>query len=293
MLEFKDITIEELNKMDGYLRNSGNYSCEFSKGNIFMWNIEDEIKYAVVEDCPVFRNIEEERVIYSAPFYNKESRLIEILLEDAKSLQKKFVMHLVSQKMKEDLAEKYGKKFIYNTNEDYSDYIYNVEDLIKLSGRKYHGKKNHINYFLKNYEYSYEPIGSENIEECRELKAHWLSFEEENSSAIRESVAIDRALDNYDALGYEGGLIRIGGVVKAFTFGEKLNDEVFVIHVEKADANIRGLYPMINREFAINKLASYKYVNREEDLGMEGLRKAKLSYGPVMMWDKYEVLYND
>ncbi|MBR6696642.1 MAG: DUF2156 domain-containing protein [Lachnospiraceae bacterium] len=293
MLEFKDITIDELNRIEMYLKGSGNFSCEFSKGNIFMWNIENEIKYAIVEGTPIFRNVEEETVVYSMPFYDEKSLVMEELIEDAKMLKKTFILHLVSKAMKEQLEAKYGDTFVYTTKEDYSDYIYNVDELIRLSGRKYHGKKNHINYFLKNYSYSYEKINTSNIEECRILKNQWVEAEERTASADRESIAIDRAFDHYEELGLVGGLIRVNGAVKAFTFGEALNDEVFVTHVEKADATIRGLYPMINHEFAVNELSSYQYVNREEDMGIEGLRKAKQSYGPVLMWEKYEVKLND
>ncbi|MEG1436658.1 MAG: phosphatidylglycerol lysyltransferase domain-containing protein, partial [Oscillospiraceae bacterium] len=162
-----------------------------------------------------------------------------------------------------------------------------------LPGKKFHSKRNHISNFEKTYDWSYEEINKENMQECIEMNRKW---EAENKmrnpdGMNKEELAIIRAFDNFDELGFKGGLIRANGEVVAYTMGERLNDNTFCTHIEKAFADIRGAYPIINREFAKNTLTEYEFVNREEDMGIEGLRKAKLSYNPVYLVSKYRAVY--
>ncbi len=194
--------------------------------------------------------------------------------------------------MKQTLEELFPNTFAFSYNRDYSDYIYLVEDLMYLKGKKFHGKRNHINQFLKNNEFTYEPMTPENIPECREMNEKW---KEQNDSGDSRSLetelrAVDMAFRYFEKFGFVGGLIRIRGEVAAFTIGERLNSDTFVSHIEKAYHDIQGLYPMINQQFALNCMEGYKYVNREEDMGVEGLRKAKLSYNPVIILEKNEAV---
>ena len=172
---------------------------------------------------------------------------------------------------------------------DSFDYVYLTENLINLPGKKFHGKRNHIAAFMRENEWSYEPITADNLDECRAMNAEWerRNREKDPEAMDDELDAINISFENYFDLGFVGGLLRANGEVVAFTFGEEMNSEVFCTHIEKAYADVRGAYPMINREFAANALSQYKYINREDDTGSEGLRKAKLSYCPDILLEKY------
>ncbi|MDD5603353.1 MAG: phosphatidylglycerol lysyltransferase domain-containing protein [Eubacteriales bacterium] len=175
---------------------------------------------------------------------------------------------------------------------DNSDYLYITENLIHLKGGKYDSKRNHINKFKKLYgEFEYEEIDSSLISDCKEVNEEWCRKIgcEEHKPLYCEKIANFELLDNYEALGVSGAVIKVGGRPQAFTVGEMLNDETAVIHIEKANTDIHGLYTIINKEFCIRSWSDTRYINREQDLGIEGIRKAKLSYHPHRMVDKYSL----
>lgn len=292
MIDFKVVDIDAYNDLKLGLKNNSNLCCEYSPSNLIAWNVDKKLQYSFVKKQIVFRLVEGNVAAYSIPNMSCYLRCIIIdCLLDAKENQYEFVLRYLSKKMKDTIETFFPNKFIYSYNRDKSDYIYLVEDLIELKGRKYHGKKNHINQFIQNNEYTYEKISKDNIEECRKMKNEWaLENDKMDESSQIEVAVVDTMLDHYDQLNLTGGLIRIDGIVKAFTLGEKLSNDTFVTHIEKADGKIRGLYPIINQKFSENELKDYVYVNREEDLGIPGLRKAKLSYNPVNLWDKYEAM---
>ena len=182
--------------------------------------------------------------------------------------------------------------FAFSLDRPGSDYIYSAEDLVSLKGRKFEKKRNHLAKFKRTYNYTYEQISSDNIADCIDVSDQWRSV---NAAQLGESVnkeycAVRRAVDSYEQLALLGGLIRIEGKPVAFTIGEEVNPDVFLLHFEKALDGYDGLYPAINKEFAEHHLANYKFVNREEDMGVEGLRKSKLSYHPVLLLEKYRAV---
>jgi uncharacterized protein len=182
-----------------------------------------------------------------------------------------------------------GLKAVLDRNN--SDYVYRIKDLISLSGNKYHTLKNHINRFNKKYSWEYLPLTPELIRECLDLQEEWCRLKQclESPSLQSEEQAIIEALKHIDQLHYQGGVIRIQGKVEAFTLGELLNPETVVIHIEKANPELPGLYPLIQQQFLDREWKDIPYVNREQDLGLAGLRKAKLSYQPEFMVNKYLV----
>ncbi len=171
------------------------------------------------------------------------------------------------------------------------DYVYLVQDLIELTGRKYHRKRNHIKQFREKYSFQYIPLTSEWIAQCLQLQAEWCDLRdcEASPGLLNESLATKEAFTHFEALGMKGGAILINGKVEAFTLGDPLNPDTMVIHIEKANPAYDGLYPTINQAFLENEGPGYTYVNREQDLGEEGLRKAKESYFPHHMVNKYTV----
>lgn len=292
MIEFKNITIDSIREINEGLADNKNLCCEYSVGNLFAWNVEDKLQYAFIKKQMVLRMIEGNVAAYSIPNMSSHLRcIIHECLNDAKENNYEFVLRYLSKKMKDKIEILFPNKFIYSYNRDKSDYIYLVKNLTELKGKKYHGKKNHINQFILNNNFTYEKINQSNIEECRTMKNDWARENDKtDDSSQLEIKVVDKMLDHFTDLNLTGGLIRIDGEVRAFTIGEQLSEDTFVTHIEKADGQIRGLYPMINQQFTENELQQFLYVNREEDLGIPGLRKAKLSYHPEMLWDKYEAM---
>lgn len=165
---------------------------------------------------------------------------------------------------------------------DDEDYIYETQKLISLSGKKYHSKRNFINRFEAAYEYEYVPMTGENALECLPMLEKW--FDRHNEKMLfyfDEQEAIGELLHNFDALGLKGATIRIDGKIRAMTIGEFLPPDTAHIIIEKADIDYPGLYAVINQKFLEKEWAHTKLVNREEDMGVEGLRKAKESYHPI------------
>ena len=171
------------------------------------------------------------------------------------------------------------------------DYVYLVQDMVELKGRKYHRKRNHIKQFQEKYSYQYIPLTPEWVPQCLQLQTEWCDLKncEVNPGLHNESIATKEVFTHFEQLGVKGGAILIRGKVEAFTLGDPLNPETIVIHIEKANPAYEGLYPTINQAFLEHEGSAYRYVNREQDLGEEGLRKAKESYFPHHMVNKYTI----
>ncbi|MDF2568442.1 MAG: hypothetical protein K0R55_46 [Sporomusa sp.] len=201
-----------------------------------------------------------------------------------------FIIRGVEKFMVELLEKWQPGRFDFNNDRDNYDYVYNSKDLIELKGRKYHSKKNHINSFRRNYsDHQYMALTPEWVPHCIENQLEWCRKKgcDDDPTLRGERDAIIEVLTHWTELNLVGGLITIGGKVEGFTFGEQLNKDSAVIHVEKANPDIRGVYPVINQQFCENAWPHLDYINREEDMGIEGLRKAKESYYPVTMVEKF------
>jgi hypothetical protein len=177
---------------------------------------------------------------------------------------------------------------------DFFDYLYLADDLINLRGKKFDGKRNHINKFKKLYEYEYEKLTAAHIDDC--LRIMYDRCVDNDCDCLRGlEYACDRKpsaelLENFESLDCKGALIKVGGHYEAFTVGEALNRDTAVIYIEKANATVAGIYAFINQQFCEREWAGMTYINREEDEGIPGLRKAKLSYHPIRLIEKYTVV---
>jgi hypothetical protein len=179
----------------------------------------------------------------------------------------------------------------FGPTRDQFDYVYRSQDLAQLAGRKYHGKRNHINKFLQTYALAYAPLEERFLAECLKLGGFWCEIHrcEEDMNLMGEGEAVREALTHFSELRIQGGVILLQEKVEAFSLGELLNRETAVIHVEKANPEIPGLYPVINQQFCEKTWSQAPWVNREQDLGEPGLRKAKESYFPNRLVDKFRV----
>lgn len=257
-----------------------------------MWRDCYNIFWCIEHDFLLVKVKRNDIDFYLHPFGGKPEDFPKIIDEiKAYSKGEPFEIHGIYEAEKERL-EKYLPDVEFIEDRDNWDYVYLREKLATLSGRKYHGQKNHYNAFKKaNPDYVYEPITEANIAECLAFGEKWCDDRvHEDPSLVCEKYAIAQAFNNFAALELRGGAIRINGKIEAFSFGKKINDDTAVLHVEKANHEIRGLYTAINKEFAANAWSDVTYLNREEDMGHEGLRRAKESYHPEFMVKKYSII---
>lgn len=287
MIDFKKPELSDSDWVRDCFLRSRTTDCAYCFGNLIMWSDIYKIEIARIGSFFVSRSMQEDgSFVFCFPRGDGDVQGVISKIEEEYGDVGFFGLNENDKRILEEFRK---EKYIITADRDSSDYYYKVSDLSSLSGKKYHQKRNHISFFEKTYNWSYERIDKSNIPECLEMNEKWIekNADKAMSGTGREETAIATAFENYEQLGFVGGLLRIDGKVCAYTFGEKMNDTTFCTHVEKAFSDVRGAYPMINREFARRELSEYKFVNREEDLGIEGLRKAKLSYYPCCLGSFY------
>ena len=217
---------------------------------------------------------------------------IDALREDAAARGRALKIFGVTESEREALTSLYPDAFSFESKRDVFDYLYPAEQLAELRGKKLQSKRNHCNRFEAIYDYRAEPMTAADTDDCRAFCEAWYAERpDEDFSAERRAIGI--ALDNFDALGMVGLLLYADGKLAAFTMGNRQNRRVFDVNYEKARSDIEGAYSMINREFARRIVREYpeiELLNREDDMGLEGLRKAKLSYQPQLL-KKYSAVW--
>lgn len=297
MLDFKTPKISDRAWVSKCFEESSSMNCEYTFGNSYVWRTAYSSKICHYKDFFIATWGRGNDISYSLPIGKGDfADAIQAIINDAKDRGVVPKIYGVTGSYKERLDCFFENQFNFEFDRGNADYIYLTEKLASLSGKKYHSKRNHISNFIKNNpSWKFERINDNNIKECIECHTEWINSRDadidDTADYSFEYEAVLDAFENYFDLGFIGGLIRINGKVIAYTFGEKQSDEVFVTHFEKAPGDIQGAYAIINREFAANCLTSFKYVNREEDLNIEGLRKAKLSYNPEIILEKAVAVY--
>ncbi|HZK55062.1 MAG TPA: phosphatidylglycerol lysyltransferase domain-containing protein [Desulfosporosinus sp.] len=297
MINFKKIELNDKQWMEPLLDIADLPGGHQNFTNLFAWSETYHYLVAQVKGYLVVKGLLNDLPYY---FYPAGSGDIEIVFEamqqDAASSGHEFVLVGVSPEDMAVMNRVFPDRFEYEEMRDNYDYVYLVDKLVTLSGNKLHAKRNYINRFKKEHlDWKFEQISLENLANCWEMNQEWCKINAPNESvSAQECCAVRRCFNNFVTLGLEGGLIRAEGKVIAFTMGERLNSNTYITHIEKAFSAIAGSYQMINREFAALIQKNYPeqiYVNREEDMGFEGLRKAKLSYHPEKMEEKYFATY--
>lgn len=285
-MKFKRLEISDKNIINKYFEKNTRIGCEYSFACNFLWQELYGYTYSIIEDCYVARYNRDGVNIYNLPIGEKADIIKAV--DKIISSDNTAVIRGIDKENICFLEENFKGVFEFYFNRDESDYIYLSEDLINLSGRKYQSKRNLIKRFKDNPNWSYEAIDNTNKEECIALNRFWAEEKNTETEDIRrELAAANTALAYLEKLDLIGGLLRVDGKVSAYSIGERLTEDTFVIHFEKA-LDIKGCYQTVNNEFAKRNCKDYKYINREEDTGDEGLRKAKLSYRPTIILDKYE-----
>lgn len=284
-MEFRKIAISDREKISEFF-SRGENSCENAFVNMLVWQRAYGNEIAFWEDMLFIRSCSRGTPVYRLPMGGKLERGIEILCEHE---GKKPTFWAQDGRKFNEFKEKYSNEYDFCEKRDAFDYIYESEKLANLSGKKYHSKRNHISSFSKKHEWRYEKIKAENIEAIRECADEWY---QKNADRIdkymqTERKGINLILDNMETLRVSGGAIYCEAKPVAFTLGSPINNEVFDVHIEKALPDFAEAYTVINREFVRNELCEYRYINREDDMGLEGLRRAKLSYRPEILLKKY------
>ena len=217
--------------------------------------------------------------------------VLEQLHETAQARRLKLCLRSVTDDTRALLEQAMPGRFTFTEYRDSFDYIYTVEELCELHGKKLQAKRNHINRFLQDHDdWHTERVTPENLILCEQLAHEWYANHPAGRAIDNEKVALRRALDNFEFLGLDGLLLFAGSSVVAFSIGGRMHERYYDVMFEKADADIPGAYPLINREFARmvrEKYPAVEFLNREDDMGEEGLRKAKESYQPTVLLRKY------
>ncbi|HAP79028.1 MAG TPA: hypothetical protein DCQ78_02400 [Ruminococcus sp.] len=296
MLDFRIIDISDKERICRCLEKSDFQGCEYSFANNMAWRRLSNSKIAFFKDFYISCAFDTDDNIPVFVFPSGEGNYYEVFEEMkkyAESLKKPLRISGVTENGLEILNSIYpADSFAVEFDRDGSDYIYNSSDLINLSGRKYHQKRNHLSK-INQYNWSFSEMTDADFDECISFSA--VNYNNKNGiddfSSVAEQFAINTFFTNFHKLDLFGGVIRIDNNVRAFTIGERLNSNTMCVHIEKADTSYQGLYPAINNQFCKAFADKFRYVNREEDMGLEGLRKSKLSYNPAYLLRKNTITF--
>ncbi|MGL5644197.1 DUF2156 domain-containing protein [Cetobacterium sp.] len=282
-MDWKKLTIDSREELQKFLKNKFETS-DMNFTNLFLWSFSENIQYTVENEILYIKGFYEGNEYYFSPVSKDDNK--DKMIDAVKKIKEKngkilFIPEIYKEFLKED--------FIVTEERDSFDYIYMQEDLAELKGRKFSSKKNKINKFKKTYNFTYEKISRENIEDIRIFQRKWTENRKEDTIILSETMGIEELLNNYEILELRGGVIKVDGKIVAYAIGEKLTENMGVIHIEKGIFDYQGSYQMINMYVAKEEFSDVKLMNREDDFGSLGLREAKLSYQPIEFIKKYSI----
>jgi hypothetical protein len=291
-MDLKRITIHSKELFLQYYQYSPPKCSYLSFANLFIWKDAEDISFFECNDLLLVtgKSLYNGKRYFMAPIGKGLcGKVMPMLVEN---FGDDFSIYGITETDKVALSEKCSSQIQIIRQRDMDNYVYLSEKLINLTGKKLHSKRNHINKFKENYHYTYERLNHINIRELIEFKKNWYLEKELDDTLEMEKKAIDNALSYYIELDLVCGMIKVDGKIVAFSIGEQLNEDTALIHIEKADINYDGSYAVMNNEFVKNEWSHLKYINREDDMGLEGLRKSKLSYQPDVMVEMYSAVVN-
>ena len=288
MIPFERLSLEQKPEFDALLRHASHRGCGFSFANLYLWGRQCAARLG--DDLLLFSHFGG-KTLYPYPVCAGDPRpALEALMADARERGIPFRLTGLNSEDIENLQSWYPDRFLFHCGRDSQDYVYAIEDLAELKGKKYQPKRNHINRFLSEYpDVTVRPLTEETLPDAMALAERWHQRRSDEEDTGMERAALNRAFAHWQELGMEGLVLYVGSQVVAMTMGSHLDDETVDVHFEKADLDFPGAYAVINRAFARHirdKYPRVRFLNREEDMGIEGLRKAKLSYQPHHMVEK-------
>lgn len=296
MIEFRPVRLEDRATIERFTMSSDITNCDLSFANMFCWQEVYHSAWAIVDGFLVIRfHIDGgDRLGYMQPVGEGDcARIIPALREDAHAHGQRLRIIGLTDRGREMIRQMHIGQFAFESDRALEDYVYAADDLRNLPGRRYQPKRNHINRFMAEYpDYRYEELTPDRFDECMQLEREWRRNHEGHTSELcAEQRAMQRAFAHFAELGMTGGCIYVGERMVAFTYGSAVNDHTFDTHVEKADTDYDGAFTVINCLFARHLPERFTLINREEDLGIEGLRRAKLSYHPAVIQHKFTAIH--
>lgn len=292
MIDFQRLTPAQMEQYSRILFVCGERGCEYSFANLFLWGHQ---KVAFLHGCAAFFSHFSGKSVYPCPIGSGDKKaVIEAILQDAEARGIPCRITGITPEDKAELEQMFPGRFLFCSNRDTFDYVYDIHALADLRGRKYQSKRNHFNRFCADHpDHQVLPITCELMPKVKEFVEGWFSRRREsdpNGDYLLENLATARAFNHFDEIGMEGIVLMDSGEIIAITIGSRLSAETFDIHFEKAREDVPGAYNAVNCHFARYLRMKYpdlKYLNREDDMGLEGLRNAKLSYRPDHLIEKY------
>ena len=289
-MEFRRFNLDSINTLRPYFADNQYRLCDYTLGGVFIWRDHHETEYAI-ENGELYLKVGSPEIVFIPPQSSEPNRSsLEQIISYCAARGIPARLGAVPEPLVQGILELFpGSKAA--TDRDWSDYLYLSGDIASLAGRKYSGQRNHINRFMRDYlTWSFERITENNAPEVKEFVIkHAEEHIKDSPAYIEGNIKTLEVLDNLDAYGLFGGALYVDGAVIGASFGETVGDTMFV-HTEKADTAYHGSYPMLVNQFAgMFVSGGAKYINREEDDGIEGLRTSKLSYHPIALLQKYVV----
>ena len=298
-LQFQPVTLSDKAWVDPIVMAENSPSADFNFGNIYIWDKFYKQQICRFEDRMITELHYEDERSFAFPIGSGPLRpALEALKSYCDEKSCPVLLHGVTEKHCFQLEEALPGRFSITPEDEYADYVYSAEKLATYSGKALHAKKNHCNRFEAENEWDYLPLSRALIPGCMDMLTLWT---EENAARLESSIqyehdAIIRAFADFEELGLEGGVLRSSGTIIGFTLGEMASPDTFDVHFEKAETSINGAYSMICRELTRSMLEAHpglRYINREDDMGLETLRKSKLSYRPEFLLKKYVAVWGD
>ncbi|MEG1737182.1 MAG: phosphatidylglycerol lysyltransferase domain-containing protein [Odoribacter sp.] len=290
MIAFKSVTPGDRELLASYIFPGDRRDSNLSVASLCCWQFLNCSSYAVCEGQLVIRFcFPDIGTVYTFPAGEESGKkVIFTLVRQAKEEGLPFYLYGVLPDMQQVLDRLFPEVFEYRSNRDHFDYLYLRRDLAELRGKDYQPKRNHINKFRKSYDYRYTPMTKEMVADCMVVYHQWCEERRcsEDEGLGFEQRALIYGMEHFSELALKGGVLWVEGKMIAFTFGAMVNHDTFGVHAEKALMAFEGAYNVIHQEFATHLPSSVVYLNREEDLGIEGLRRAKLSYRPIRLLEK-------
>ena len=287
MLTFKKIELSDKSVLNSYLLNEQTNLFTYNFEVLWLWRNVFDFQYAICHENNILfiKTYTNGTHYFLFPIGSKNIRkCVELVLENATQFDSKPILGQITPENKLLLEDLFPNKFSFEANRNEFEYLYLSDRLCSLSGKKLQSKRNNINFLKKNYNWSIETISEKNINECFDFSRIW---DKSLHADFIENEAFYEALNAYKSLSLDTLVLRLNGKIEAISMGCSLNENVYLILFEKANPNIRGAYSLINKEFCCKYCSRYKYINRAEDAGIEGLRRAKLSYYPDILQEVY------
>lgn len=294
-MNFKKLDLKDKNIIEKYVYPYKFLSCEYSFLTLYIWKDACDVQYAIYKDVLVIKKKDfqgDYHFMQPLGYFRENLReILEVLKKYREENDMKYLFKDLEENFIDEIKDLFDKvtDFCIKEDRDNFDYLYEAKRLMSFAGKKLHGKKNHYNFFVKNYNYQVTEINNETVvNDVIEAAEKWYDENEEKDCKLYyELQAIKNVVNNMSVLEVNGIAVYVDGKLSAFSLGEKLNEKLAVIHIEKGDKNIRGIYSFIAKTFIDRCFSNVDIINREQDLGIEGLRKSKMSYHPLKLEKKF------